>query len=782
MVLYDRPEGHILKYLSAAAKRERSSRIKMDRVKSTFDTMLKSVRYSRFPTQRDEETNQNVMFKLSEDDDNAEVGPADGSPRFRRVPDSAFNGWRLFIILALSFLLVFAVGCLVGHFTGKKLDTESASCPTQSVLAGVAKEQGTGKGDDNGSEDVPQEEVPMSWNEISQLLDDKFTRPAFDERFKTFDVPSRSAGSEGDISLAAAISDEFKALDLETWSDVHYVQLQKPNSQRPNTVTFGSEVFKPTGYLAYSAIGKVEGKLVYATYGRRQDIDAVRAAGVEVNGSVLLFRAGAGKLTFAEQVANAEAQGALAVLIYPDPEDFDNMADFELYGHVHLGSGDPYTPGFPSFNHTQFPPTRSSALPSIPAQTITFPMATTLLKSIGGPNKMGGVEKISVEVNNELVNTKVHNVFAVLKGFIDPDQYVVLGAQRDAWGPGYARATVGCSVLMEMAKAFKDLVERDGVRPRRSVVFASWGAGEYGSVGATEFLEGYLSSIDRKLVTYISLDGVVTGRGGFVASASPMLRKLLEDTIKQVKSPLDRGTVYNMVGQTKWEANVLRPMSVDDPAYPFLAFAGVPSISFHFITPNMETYPYDGTCLDNADHLNYNTAQKTGAIAVVAAQLAGRMALRLVHDHMLSLDMSGYRKVLLKAYSPLYMHVRNLVKSGELEGVDPKWLANAYGSFTRAMANLNRVITNTDPKEEHGCRRVNEKLMSVERNLLSPYVSPVESPFRHLVLGRGKHTLAALAENKDPQELRIQLAFASWNLKMCAHAVVSDIWENDNQV
>lgn len=29
----------------------------------------------------------------------------------------------------------------------------------------------------------------------------------------------------------------------------------------------------------------------------------------------------------------------------------------------------------------------------------------------------------------------------------------------------------------------------DGFRPRRSLVFASWSAGEYGSVGATEWLE-----------------------------------------------------------------------------------------------------------------------------------------------------------------------------------------------------------------------------------------------------------------------------------------------------
>lgn len=32
---------------------------------------------------------------------------------------------------------------------------------------------------------------------------------------------------------------------------------------------------------------------------------------------------------------------------------------------------------------------------------------------------MGGVEMISVEVNNVLVNTEIHNVFGVIEGFID---------------------------------------------------------------------------------------------------------------------------------------------------------------------------------------------------------------------------------------------------------------------------------------------------------------------------------------------------------------------------
>lgn len=28
-------------------------------------------------------------------------------------------------------------------------------------------------------------------------------------------------------------------------------------------------------------------------------------------------------------------------------------------------------------------------------------------------------------------------------------------------------------------------------------------------------------------------------------------------------------------------------MAIDDPAYPFLAFSGIPSVSFHFISPNV---------------------------------------------------------------------------------------------------------------------------------------------------------------------------------------------------
>lgn len=100
--------------------------------------------------------------------------------------------------------------------------------------------------------------------------------------------------------------------------------------------------------------------------------------------------------------------------------------------------------------------------------------------------RLGGQKNITVEVNNVLVNSKIHNIFGVIKGFTDPgtvcledvilswklilclmshhfgsaDRYVVLGAQRDTWGEGYAKATVGTSVLVELAKAIREMVEK----------------------------------------------------------------------------------------------------------------------------------------------------------------------------------------------------------------------------------------------------------------------------------------------------------------------------------
>lgn len=40
------------------------------------------------------------------------------------------------------------------------------------------------------------------------------------------------------------------------------------------------------------------------------------------------------------------------------------------------------------------------------------------------------------------------------------DRYVVIGAQRDSWGPGAAKAGVGTAILLELARVISDMVKK----------------------------------------------------------------------------------------------------------------------------------------------------------------------------------------------------------------------------------------------------------------------------------------------------------------------------------
>lgn len=59
-------------------------------------------------------------------------------------------------------------------------------------------------------------------------------------------------------------------------------------------------------------------------------------------------------------------------------------------------------------------------------------------------------------------------------------------------------------------------------------------------------------------------------------------------------------------------------------------------------------YRYSGTPLDTRENLNTATEGNLLPISVSAAEVAGQMALRLVHDHILNLDVEEYTRVFRK--------------------------------------------------------------------------------------------------------------------------------------
>uniref|UniRef100_A0A669DAD4 Transferrin receptor protein 1 n=1 Tax=Oreochromis niloticus TaxID=8128 RepID=A0A669DAD4_ORENI len=689
--------------------------------------------------------------------------------------------------IAATIFLIFIIGYLIGYLVHRNKDLAPTCAPSAFRYEDIPHETGA---------------APlMDWDDVKKLLAQKLTTSSMDAVLGQLSSSNHRAGSPGDEDLGNKVLKKFKEYGMKTWTDEHFVKVQDPPASGYNRIVFknGSEE-RPTGFLSYSASGTARGAVLYARYGEEKELKQLKDMNIDMNGRVMLVRAG--RISFAEKVANAAKVNASAVLIYPDPADYSIDESSPLFGHVHMGSGDPYTPGFPSFNHTQFPPVQSSGLPNILAQTITTGMGLNILRQLGGRAQPDGWESINrlgdesdvitVEVNNVLTEKRINNVFGVIKGFVDADRYVVIGAQRDAWGPGFAASTVGTSVLVELARSISDMVENDGFKPRRSIVFASWSAGEYGSVGATEWLEGYLSSLSMKAFTYINLDGIVTGQNGFKVAASPLLHSLVQNALKEVNYDKDK-SLLSQFGKNNWESTILEPLRMDSAAYPFLAFSGIPSVAFRFHSGSSD-YPYFGTTLDTQQNLNSVTASQVPQLAVRAGQFAGHIALRLVHDHLLQMDLKKYNQLIRSHVVQINMRVKAVQRlQPQLlpKTLTGQWLVMASGSYNRVSSILTADIQNSDLENMETCRMINDRVMTVERNFLSPYVSPIDSPFRHILLGSGPHTLKALSSDLDALKtaspeanaelFRNKLAQATWTIQACANSLAGDIWSLDNE-
>ena len=69
------------------------------------------------------------------------------------------------------------------------------------------------------------------------------------------------------------------------------------------------------------------------------------------------------------------------------------------------------------------------------------------------------------------------------------DRYVILGNHRDAWSFGALDPTSGTAVMLEISRVLMHLKMSKGWKPKRSILFCSWGAEEYGLIGSVEWVE-----------------------------------------------------------------------------------------------------------------------------------------------------------------------------------------------------------------------------------------------------------------------------------------------------
>lgn len=379
---------------------------------------------------------------------------------------------------------------------------------------------------------------------------------------------------------------------------------------------------------AYSGSGDVTAEVVYANYGTKQDFEQLRSLGIDCTGKVVIARYGGNYRGYKPKYA--EEAGAAGLIIYTDPADsgytrgavypqggWANDCCIQRGSIVTLGyQGDPLTPGVFASRDAARLDVEGVDLPRIPVQPIGYGAAMEILKRMAGETLpadlqawQGGLGldyrltggpglrvRLAVEQVREVMRTA--NVIARLEGSgtaAERSQYVVIGCHHDAWVRGAADPTCGTIAMLEAARSFASLAA-SGIRPRRSVVFAAWGAEEFGIIGSSEFVEKRRDDLTRNCVGYINLDMASMGPQ-FGASASPELKTLVAECARAVPAAR-RSDGVSVFDEWLERSRPKGPDAVsvasagerDEPPIgdlgggsdhvPFLMHAGVPSMSF----------------------------------------------------------------------------------------------------------------------------------------------------------------------------------------------------------
>src|SRR5437773_3399266 len=118
------------------------------------------------------------------------------------------------------------------------------------------------------------------------------------------------------------------------------------------------------------------------------------------------------------------------------------------------------------------------------------------------------------------MDDKVRPIWTVtgrITGTAHPDDLVVVGNHRDAWVFGGVDPSSGTASMMELARSLGALA-RQGAKPKRTIVFASWDAEEFTLTSSTEWGEQHETDLASHAVAYLNVDSSTSGPS-FSASA-----------------------------------------------------------------------------------------------------------------------------------------------------------------------------------------------------------------------------------------------------------------------
>ena len=623
-------------------------------------------------------------------------------------------------------------------------------------------------------------------------LEEKFraipTAASAREHLRQLTLEPHVAGTKEDYATAIYVRDQLKSYGLAAELKEYEVWLNYPkspsvlelitNRRQKLSVTEAVVPGDPTStnpkitplFSGYSATGDVTAPVVYANYGLPNDYEALKTAGVDVKGKIVIVRYGNSFRGVKAKVA--QDNGAVGCIIYSDPAD-DGYMQGDVYpkgpwrpvASGQRGSvqylfdypGDPLTPGRPAIpGEPRLKPEEATDLTRIPVQPISYDVALSIIQPLRGPVRprgfqgglpfayhVGGTDAVKLHLKTDMdyKQRPIWNVVARIPGDTEKDHLVILGNHRDAWVFGAVDPNSGTSSMLEVAKGFGELLKQ-GWKPKRTIVLCSWDAEEYGLIGSTEWVEENAAELKANAVAYLNLDAAVSGPH-FGASSVPSLWRLIRDVTKDVKDPKTGKSVYqqwqdhNREGRSETDDSSVEArigaLGSGSDYTPFLQHLGVPSTDMGF-NGDYGVYHSAYDSFYWMDHFGDPGFQ----YHVAAAQIWGTMALRIADADGLPFDYSDYATQIRDFFNETVRLSRRRNLTGSF---DERAMMSAIDDFAKEASRVERArqqaVQDSDAAK---LKSINGTLMDVERQFVDARGLRGRAWYKHQIYAPGIYT------------------------------------------
>ncbi len=653
------------------------------------------------------------------------------------------------------------------------------------------------------------------------------------EALKTLTAEPHIAGSPEDYKTAQYVAEKFKAAGLQTEIVKYTAWLNHPGEQHltvmdqtgkvllqgPTPEHVASDPFQDDprvvpGFSSSSASGDVTAPVVYANYGTPADFAKLDALGVSVKGKIVLVRYGTNYRGVKAFIA--QEHGAAGVLIYSDPAD-DGYTRGDMYPDgpyrpetgVQRGSiqymfqyaGDVTTPGVASTpdlpESKRLAPEKAPSQPRIMSLPISYHDAEPILSHMGGPGvpagfqgalpfhyHVGGAADVMVhlQLHEDYAFRTIWDVIGRVPGTTDAKSWVIAGNHRDAWTYGAVDPNSGTAAMLESVHGIGALL-KEGWKPKRTVIFASWDAEEEGLIGSTEWAEQHAAEL-KDASAYFNMDVGVSGPE-FNSSAVPSLKDFVRDVTREVPSP--RGaSVYDVWRESQKTGrgrlanngfNEQRPgagtgvdavrigdLGSGSDYTPFLQHLGVPATDMGSDGP----YGVYHSVFDNYAWFT-RFADPTFAYEQQQARVFGLEVLHMADADVLPYDYVTYAKEIAEYITAAGTKAQDMGLTLDTTDAD--------AAVQKLLAAAQAVHAKQADAQAGGNAALNTGLRAAETDLLSENGLPNRSWYRHTIYAPGQYTgYAAVVipgvnealDAKDSSAAQAQLAVVVEALTRCA--------------